>query len=146
MLGFQAAGAAPIVLGKPVLKPDTIATAIKIGNPASWQGAMAAVGESGGAIDAVTDREILAAYQLIAATDGVFAEPASAASIAGLLKLSKKGFFARLAKQRKGRPLSVVCILTGHGLKDPERAIKSIRLPKPVAPTIKAVGRAIGIK
>jgi len=119
MLGFQAAGAAPIVLGKIVEKPETIATAIKIGNPASWKQAQAARDESGGLIDSVTDEEILEAYKLLAAHDGVFCEPASAASVAGLLKLKKGGYF----KGKKGR---AVATLTGHGLKDPDNAIKSL--------------------
>ncbi|HUW65570.1 MAG TPA: threonine synthase [Spirochaetia bacterium] len=118
MLGFQAAGAAPIVLGRVVEQPETVATAIRIGNPASWQGAAAAVKESEGLIEAVTDQEILAAYQLLASREGVFCEPASAASVAGVLKLAKRGFFQ--PGQR------VVCILTGHGLKDPDTAVKNV--------------------
>jgi threonine synthase len=93
MLGFQAEGAAPIVLGHPVKDPKTIATAIKIGNPASWKQAEAARDESGGLIDKVSDDEILEAYKLLAAKEGVFVEPASAASVAGVLKLAKRGFF-----------------------------------------------------
>ena len=116
MLGFQAAGAAPIVLGKPVPRPETIATAIRIGNPASWQGALNALTESGGRIEAVTDEEILAAYKLVASSEGIFCEPASAASIAGVLKLAKEGFFKGGEK--------VVCTLTGHGLKDPDTVFK----------------------
>src|SRR5206468_7450655 len=106
MLGFQAAGAAPLVLGHPVEHPDTIATAIRIGKPASWYGATAAASESGGGIHAVTDDEILEAYRFLASTESVFCEPASAASVAGLLAV--------------GVPegSTVVCILTGHGLKD----------------------------
>jgi threonine synthase len=122
MLGFQAAGAAPIVLGSPVEKPETVATAIRIGNPASWKQAVAARDESGGFIDTVTDDEILAAYYLGASAEGVFCEPASAASIAGLLKTAARGYF-RTVPHPDGRPLTVVCILTGHGLKDPDRAI-----------------------
>ena len=93
MLGFQAAGAAPIVLGCPVEKPETIATAIRIGNPASWKGAVAARDESGGRIESVTDDEILDAYNLVASSEGVFCEPASAASVAGVIKLCKEGYF-----------------------------------------------------
>ncbi|NLY56369.1 MAG: threonine synthase [Firmicutes bacterium] len=120
LLGFQAAGAAPIVLGHPVEHPETIATAIRIGNPASWQRAVQARDESGGLIDSVTDSEILAAYRLLAAKTGIFCEPASAASVAGLLKLVKSGYFNRYDQQS----LKVVCVLTGHGLKDPDNAIK----------------------
>jgi threonine synthase len=116
MMGFQAAGAAPIVLGHPVEKPETIATAIRIGNPASWKAAEAARDESGGTIDMVTDEEIIAAYRLVASKDGIFCEPASAASIAGLLKTHQAG---KLPKNK-----TIVCILTGHGLKDPDQAVK----------------------
>jgi len=143
MLGFQAQGAAPLVTGKIIKNPQTIATAIRIGNPASWQGAIDAVEQSGGAIQAVTDREILQAYRLLAVEDGVFAEPASAASVAGLLKLARNGYFRR-ARARIKRPLAIVCILTGHGLKDPERAIKSVRVPKPLPPSLSAISKAIG--
>jgi threonine synthase len=125
MLGFQAEGAAPIVRGQIVKNPQTIATAIKIGNPASWQAAVAARDESGGLIDAVSDAEILHAYQMLAQLEGVFCEPASAASVAGVMKLAKTGYFSEDA--------TVVCTLTGHGLKDPERAMDSaaeaIRVP-----------------
>lgn len=116
MLGFQAEGAAPLVKGHPIEKPETIATAIKIGNPASWQGAVNALQESGGEVNTVTDDEIIDAYKQLASLEGVFCEPASAASVAGVIKLAGRGFF------REGD--RVVCILTGHGLKDPERAIK----------------------
>ena len=117
MFGFQAAGAAPIVLGHPVEKPETIATAIRIGNPASWYGATAAASESGGMIASVTDKEILEAYRFLAREESVFCEPASAAAVAGLLKA--------------GVPAGsrVVCILTGHGLKDPDVAIGQIAVP-----------------
>jgi threonine synthase len=114
MLGFQAAGAAPIVLGAPVERPETVATAIRIGNPASWAGAVAAREESGGRIDSVTDDEILAAYRDLAATEGVFCEPSSAASVAGVTKLAQAGELDRDAL--------VVCVLTGNGLKDPDTA------------------------
>ncbi|MDP2211303.1 MAG: threonine synthase [Candidatus Aquicultor sp.] len=117
MIGFQAAGAAPIVLGHPVDHPETIATAIRIGNPARWQEAVSAAQDSGGFIDMVTDDEIIEAYQLIAATEGVFAEPASAASVAGLIKMVEAG--------RVSKGVRVVCVLTGHGLKDPDTAIKT---------------------
>jgi threonine synthase len=116
MLGFQASGAAPIVLGRPVEMPETIATAIRIGNPASWKTAVAARDESGGRIDAVTDDEILAAYKLIASTEGIFCEPASAASVAGLIKAYKEGYL------KKGK--AVVCTLTGSGLKDPDTVFR----------------------
>jgi threonine synthase len=116
MLGFQSAGAAPIVLGHPVEKPETVATAIRIGNPASWQGAVVARDESGGRIEAVTDEEILAAYRLVASAEGLFCEPASAASLAGVLKLHREGYFDRADQ--------VVCTLTGNGLKDPDTVFK----------------------
>jgi len=115
MMGFQAAGAAPIVLGHPVADPQTLATAIKIGNPASWGPAEKARDESGGVIDAVSDDEIVSAYRLVAAREGVFCEPASAASIAGAIKMKDAGVIS------DGD--TVVCTLTGHGLKDPDRAI-----------------------
>lgn len=116
MLGFQAAGAAPIVLGKKIDKPETVATAIRIGNPASWRTALNAKEESGGRIEAVTDDEILNAYKLIAAAEGIFCEPASAASLAGVIKLHKEGYF------KPGD--SVVCTLTGNGLKDPDTVFR----------------------
>ena len=133
MLGFQAAGAAPIVEGHPIESPDTIATAIRIGNPASWYGATAAAAESGGSITAVTDEEILAAYKLLAGTESVFCEPASAASVAGLIKL--------------GVPegSTVVCVLTGHGLKDPDIAIGQIAVPTPVEPEYNAIRAELGL-
>lgn len=131
MLGFQAAGSAPIVRNQRVAKPETIATAIKIGDPASWQGAVNARDESGGRIDAVTDEEITDAQKLMASTEGVFAEPASAASVAGVIKLAKSGFF-------KGGE-RVVCILTGHGLKDPDRAIAITEPPVRVESKLHAV-------
>lgn len=140
MLGFQAAGSAPIVKGYPIKDPETIATAIRIGNPASWKQAVAARDESRGLIDAVTDKEILTAYKLLAAKEGVFAEPASCASIAGLLKLSQSGYFKKAKKRNK----NIVCILTGHGLKDPDRAIQSIQKPKVVKPTLLAILKEIG--
>jgi len=117
MMGYQAAGAAPIVDGHPIDDPKTVATAIKIGNPASWKGAVAARDESGGTIAKVTDAEILAAYRELAAR-GIFAEPASAASVAGLVKFGTSG------QLRPGS--TVVCTLTGHGLKDPDTALKNL--------------------
>lgn len=143
MLGFQAAGAAPLVKGKSIAKPRTIATAIRIGNPASWVSALAARDESGGSIDAVTDREILEAYHILAREEGVFVEPASAASVAGMLKLAKTPYFT--ARKPRKKPTIIVCILTGHGLKDPERAIKSIRVPRPIPPSLSAVSKAVGL-
>jgi threonine synthase len=130
MLGFQAEGAAPIVLGHPVKDPKTIATAIKIGNPASWKQAEAARDESGGLIDTVSDDEILAAYKLLASKEGIFVEPASAASVAGILKLAKKGFFNAVRSTQNAVRIRIVCVLTGHGLKDPDRAIASVKKPK----------------
>jgi threonine synthase len=121
MLGFQAAGAAPIVLGKRVDKPETIATAIRIGNPASWESAVKAKEESGGRIDAVTDEEILNAYSLIATAEGIFCEPASAASLAGVIRLYREGYF------KSGD--SVVCTLTGNGLKDPDTVFRVSKSP-----------------
>jgi len=144
MLGFQAEGAAPIVRGYPIKNPETIATAIRIGNPASWKSAEAARDESGGLIDMVSDTEILQAYKLLAEKEGVFAEPASAASIAGLLKLIRKSYFKKAVKSRGRRVKRIVCILTGHGLKDPDRAIKSVKAPKIVKPTLDAILKEIG--
>ena len=135
MMGFQAAGAAPLVDGRPVEDPQTLATAIRIGNPASWKGAERARDESGGAIDKVTDEEIVDAYRLIARLEGVFAEPASAASVAGLLKIWSRG-----EPELDGR---VVCTLTGHGLKDPERAIQSAEKPVEVDADFEAIAREI---
>jgi len=114
MLGFQAAGSAPIVLNKIVEKPETIATAIRIGNPASWKGATAARDESGGLIDSVTDEEMTWAYRFVAEREGVFVEPASAASVAGVVKLAKNNYFKSGTR--------IVCTLTGSGLKDPDFA------------------------
>ena len=145
MLGFQAEGASPLVQGRIVKHPRTVATAIRIGNPASWQGAIAASEESRGAIRAVSDRQILAAYRLLAAEEGIFVEPASAASVAGLLALSGAGSFKRRAASRSRRGPTIVCILTGHGLKDPERAIKSIRVPKPLPPSLSVISKAAGL-
>ena len=136
MIGFQAAGSAPIVEKKVIKDPRTIATAIKIGNPASWKMAEEARDASGGLIEAVTDEEILDAYKLLASEEGVFVEPASAASVAGILKKAGQGYF-------KGAGRKIVCILTGHGLKDPDRAIASITEPKVVEASYDAVMREI---
>ncbi|MDQ3979238.1 MAG: threonine synthase [Actinomycetota bacterium] len=134
MHGFQAAGAAPIVVGHAIDRPETIATAIRIGNPASWHGAVHAADESGGAIHAVTDEDILEAYRFLAGVEAVFCEPASAASVAGLIKV--------------GPPFpgaTVVCTLTGHGLKDPDRAIAEIAVPSPVDADYGAVRAELGV-
>jgi len=117
MAGYQAAGAAPIVLGRPVENPETLASAIRIGNPANWKGARVAADDSGGFIDSVSDCEIMEAYRLIARTEGIYAEPASCASVAGLIKMARLGQFC--VGQR------IVAVLTGHGLKDPEHAMAS---------------------
>jgi threonine synthase len=135
MLGFQAAGAAPIVRGEPVPRPETIATAIRIGNPASWQQAVTARDESDGLIAAVTDAEILEAYRLLASTEGVFCEPASAASVAGVRKLWESGYFRTVPESER----VVVCTLTGHGLKDPATALGSVQEPQPVPADLDAV-------
>ena len=137
MLGWQAQGAAPLVLGEPVLHPETIATAIRIGNPASWDGAIAARDQSGGAIDMVSDDDILAAYRLLAQTEGVFVEPASAASVAGLLRASELGLV------EPGE--QVVCTVTGHGLKDPQRAIDEVAVGEPVDASLGAVAAQLGL-
>ena len=133
MCGFQAAGAAPLVAGHPIENPETIATAIRIGKPASWYGATAAASESGGLIDAVTDDEILEAYRFLASTESVFCEPASAASVAGLLKMGVP------------EASTVVCVLTGHGLKDPDRAIAEIAVPTAVDPDYDAIRTELGL-
>lgn len=138
MIGFQAAGAAPLVDGAPVDRPQTIATAIRIGHPASWEGAITARDESGGRIDKVTDDEILEAYQMLTTLEGVFAEPASAAPVAGLKKLHAAGYF------REFDGASVAVTLTGHGLKDPDRAIKTAPHPITVPATVDAVVKALG--
>ncbi len=145
MLGFQAEGAAPIVLGHLVKDPHTIATAIKIGNPASWKQAEAARDESGGLIDSVTDDEILAAYKLLASKEGVFVEPASAASVAGVLKLAKKGYFMGSRGLVQGAGVKMVCVLTGHGLKDPDRAIASVEKPAVVDAKLENIVKEMGI-
>ncbi|MFC1624128.1 threonine synthase [Candidatus Omnitrophota bacterium] len=138
MLGFQAEGAAPIVMGKVIKRPTTIATAIRIGNPASWKRAEAARDESGGLIDMVSDSQILEAYKLLADKEGVFVEPASSASVAGILKLNKSGYFKKVKNPK------IVCVLTGHGLKDPNRAIKCIKEPKVVPARLEPILKEIG--
>jgi threonine synthase len=137
MFGFQAAGAAPIVIGAPVLSPTTIATAIRIGNPASWTQAELARDESGGLIDAVTDRQILEAYRLAARAEAVFVEPASAASIAGLLQTAADG--------RIPKGSTVVCTVTGNGLKDPDWAISAAPQPVTVPVDGHAAAAALGL-
>jgi threonine synthase len=137
MLGWQASGAAPLVQGEPVPHPETLATAIRIGNPASWDGAINARDESGGHIGAVTDAEIVSAYKLLAAQEGVFVEPASAASVAGLLKA------AELELVQRGE--RVVCTVTGHGLKDPNRAIAEVDAGVTVDATADAVLEQLGL-
>jgi threonine synthase len=130
MLGFQAEGAAPLVAGHDIESPETVASAIRIGSPASKDGALAAVRESGGLIESVTDDEILAAQRLLAREEGVFCEPASAAGIAGLLKLVSEG---------RGPEGTVVSVLTGHGLKDPDAILSRAELPEPVPATFEEV-------
>jgi threonine synthase len=137
MLGFQAEGAAPIVRGHPIAKPETVATAIRIGNPASWKAAVAARDDSGGLIDMVSDTEILEGYKLVAAREGVFVEPATGAAIAGLIKYAKRNYFA------KGT--TVVATLTGHGLKDPDNAIKNAPSAVSCEASTDAVLKVIGV-
>ncbi len=138
LFGFQAAGAAPIVDGHPIEYPDTIATAIRIGNPASWQAAKKAIAESNGHIDKVTDDEILAAYRLIARTDGIFVEPASAAALAGLIKCVTAGLIPEGSL--------IAATMTGHGLKDPDTAIKTAGFePIIVEPNKAAVMKVMGL-
>jgi threonine synthase len=136
MMGFQAEGAAPIVRGHPIKKPETIATAIQIGNPASWQKAVSARDESGGTIDMVSDDEIMVAYRLMAAKEGIFGEPASAASLAGLIKLSREGIDF---KQKR-----VVCIVTGTGLKDPDAAVGASKKFLELPADLEAIEQALG--
>ncbi len=137
MLGFQASGAAPIVTGRPVLAPTTIATAIRIGNPASWHLAEAARDESGGLIASVTDRQILAAYRLLARKEGVFGELASAAGVAGLLQACENGQVAAGSR--------VVCTITGHGLKEPDWAVSAAPAPVTVAADASAAASELGL-
>ncbi len=136
MMGFQAAGAAPIVKGKAIDKPKTFATAIRIGNPASWQKAVAARDQSGGIIDSVTDGEILAAYKLMASKEGIFGEPASSASLAGLIKMVRQGTNLKSKK--------VVCIITGTGLKDPGVPVKHVEPFPKLPPDIHLIEQALG--
>ncbi len=137
MFGFQAAGAAPIVNGAPVENPQTLATAIRIGNPASWRGATNARAESGGLIAAVTDDEILAAYRFLAEREGVFCEPASAAGVAGIMKLAREN------PRSISRGARIVCILTGAGLKDPDNAIAQAKIPPAIPATMDALTKAL---
>jgi threonine synthase len=131
MFGFQAAGAAPLVQGAPVEHPETVASAIRIGNPARWEQAMDAMTSSGGGVAAVTDEQILTAYRLLAATEGVFCEPASAASVAGMLAHGVADC------------TRVVCVLTGHGLKDPQTALEQVGAVTPCDPEIGAIEEAV---
>jgi len=135
-MGFQAEGAAPIVRGHVIEQPETVASAIRIGNPASWQKAVAARDESGGIIDMVSDEDILAAYRLLATKGGVFGEPASAASLAGLIKLSQTG--TDFSQKR------VVCVVTGTGLKDPDTALKNAEPFLELPADLVAVEQALG--
>jgi threonine synthase len=135
MLGFQAEGASPLVAGHDFESPETLASAIRIGSPASKEGALAAVRESGGLIESVTDAEILTAQELLARGEGIFCEPASAAGIAGLLKLAREG---------RGPEGTVVSVLTGHGLKDPDVILRRVKLPEPVPATFEMIARRMG--
>ncbi len=135
LYGFQAAGAAPLVDGGPVARPETLATAIRIGNPARGEQAMDAMRDSGGGVAAVTDEQIIAAYRLLASEEGVFCEPASAASVAGLIARAEAGDFARGER--------VVCVLTGHGLKDPDTAIANSEPVRRLSADIAAVEEAV---
>jgi threonine synthase len=136
MFGFQAEGSAPIVRGEPVAHPETVATAIRIGNPASWRGAVSARDESGGLIECVSDEQIVAAWRDLARLEGVFCEPASAAGIAGLQMLVAQG--------RAERDARYVAVLTGHGLKDPGLAVEQFAVPQPVPAEIGAIVKWLG--
>lgn len=142
MLGFQAAGSAPIVLGHPVDEPETVATAIRIGNPASWRQAEEARDDSGGLIDSVTDEQILDAHRILSSTEGIFVEPGSAASIAGLLKMADAG--------RVPAGATIVCTVTGHGLKDPQWALRTADghevQPVRVGVDVVSVATALGLE
>ena len=138
MFGFQAAGAAPLVIGEPVLDPVTVASAIRIGNPASWQPAEAARDESGGMIGAVTDEQILDAYRMLALREAVFGEPASAAGVAGLLQAAATGALA-------GGSV-VVCTITGTGLKDQELAVAGRGEPQTIPAAVDAAVAALGLE
>ncbi len=137
MLGYQAAGAAPLVTGAPVLQPVTVASAIRIGNPASWQLAIEARDESGGLIGAVTDEQILDAYRLLAVKEGVFGEPASAAGVAGLLRACRDG--------QVSEGSVVVCTITGNGLKDPDTAVAGLPTPRTVPAEVDAAAAELGL-
>lgn len=137
MMGFQASGAAPIVHGKIISNPETVASAIRIGNPASWKSAVAARDESGGLIDKVTDREILKAYKLLATLEGYFCEPASAAGVAGIIRLAKQKYFTKNQK--------IVCTLTGHGLKDPDTAVANAAKPVTCSARVVDIIKKIGL-
>jgi threonine synthase len=134
--GAQAKGAAPLVRGRPVARPQTVASAIRIGNPASWSSAVAARDESGGTIEAVSDDDIMAAHRRLAREEGLLVEPASAAAVALLIKRATAG--------QVGSAGPVVCVLTGHGLKDPQALTRGSRVPRPIEPTLKALRRVIG--
>jgi threonine synthase len=136
MCGFQAAGAAPIVEQRVIENPQTIATAIKIGNPFSWKAAESARNESRGIIEAVTDEEILQAYEMLASMEGIFCEPASAASLAGVIKKNKEEYF--VDGQRR-----IVCTLTGHGLKDPDAAVLRSNKPTVIKPDMDEILKAL---
>ena len=142
MIGFQAIGAAPIFYDRIIDKPETIASAIRIGNPASWQQARAAIVESQGAIDVVSDEDILAAQSWLAQHEGIFVEPASAASIAGLFKCCDADD-AAYSFQKIREASRIVCTVTGHGLKDPDVIIGQMKELKPIAATVTDVRRAI---
>ena len=144
MIGFQAAGAAPIFHDQVIEKPETIASAIRIGNPASWKQARAAIAESRGAIDVVSDKEIVAAQSWLARREGIFVEPASAAAIAGLFKCCDSRE-AAYSFQKIPEASRIVCTVTGHGLKDPDTIIKRMEKLKPVAATMNEVRSAIGL-
>lgn len=138
MLGFQAAGAAPLCLGRPVEKPETVATAIRIGNPARWKDACQAVEQSGGLFRALTDDEILQAYKDLSSMEGIFVEPSSATGVAGIRKLAGEGYFGT-------DPVTVVCTLTGHGLKDPDRAVEMAEEPEPVPADVEYIVDLLGL-
>jgi threonine synthase len=144
MIGFQAAGAAPIFYNRVIEKPETVASAIRIGNPASWKQARAAIGESRGAIDTVSDEEIVAAQTWLARHEGIFVEPASAAGIAGFFKCcdSKE---ARCSFKKIPAESRIVCTVTGHGLKDPDVIQEQMEELRPVAPTVNDVRRVLGL-
>ena len=144
MIGFQATGAAPIFHNRVIEKPETIASAIRIGNPASWKHACAAIAESRGAIDVVSDQQILEAQSWLAKHEGIFVEPASAAAITGLFKCCDSNE-AAYSFQKIPEASRIVCTVTGHGLKDPDAIIQQMKELQPVDPTVKDVRRAIGL-